>query len=88
MSDLRTLRELAELAAQTTPAPGPLLPEAGIADAIATAAALRPARPRVAELLGKVMSLSARNRRSTRAQVEIDLDVFTPRGDRAVRLYV
>jgi hypothetical protein len=51
-------------------------------------APLRPARPRVAELLGKVMSLSARNRRTARPEVEIDLDVFTPAGDRAVRLYI
>ncbi len=88
MSDLRTLRELAELAAQTAPARGPHVPAAGVADTIATAAEMRPARPRVAELLGKVMSLSARNRRSDRAPVEIDLDVFTPAGERAVRLYI
>lgn len=87
MSDLRTLRELAELAAQTAPPEGAHA-HAGPADGAATAAAIRPARPRVGELLGKVMSLSARNRRYAKAPVEIDLDVFTPEGGRAVRLYI
>jgi hypothetical protein len=46
----------------------------------------RPARQRVSELLAVVLSLSARTRRIVMPKVEIDLDVFSPSGHRAVRI--
>ncbi|MEX0859845.1 MAG: hypothetical protein WEB63_02140 [Cucumibacter sp.] len=83
MSDLRTLRELAELASQA--APGLERRISAASRGMATAG-LRPARPRVAELLSLVMILSARTRRIGREPVDIDLDVFAPDGRRAVRM--
>jgi hypothetical protein len=44
------------------------------------------AKPRVSELLGVVLTLSARTRRMIMPRVEIDLDVFGPGGQRAVRI--
>lgn len=46
----------------------------------------RPGKPKVADLLGVVLSLSARTRRMVLPKVEIDLDVFSPGGHRAVRM--
>jgi hypothetical protein len=40
----------------------------------------------VSDLLGVVLTLSARTRRTMMPRVEIDLDVFAPDGTRAVRL--
>jgi hypothetical protein len=47
-----------------------------------------PSRQRVSDLLGVVLTLSARTRRMVMPRVEIDLDVFGPKGQRAVRLMV
>jgi hypothetical protein len=44
------------------------------------------AKPRVSDLLGVVLTLSARTRRIIMPKVEIDLDVFGPGGQRAVRI--
>lgn len=55
-------------------------------DAIAANLAPRLRHRGVADLLGAVLALSARTRRMTLPQVEIDLDVFTPSGRRAVRV--
>jgi hypothetical protein len=41
----------------------------------------------VSDLLGVVLTLSARTRRSMMPRVGIDLDVFAPDGSRAVRLF-
>ena len=46
----------------------------------------RPAKQRVSDLLAAVLTLSARTRRIVSPRVEIDLDVFGPGGERAVRL--
>jgi hypothetical protein len=46
----------------------------------------RPQKRSVGELLAIVLTLSARTRRMALPAVEIDLDVFTPEGHRAVRL--
>jgi hypothetical protein len=45
-----------------------------------------PARQRVSDLLSVVLTLSARTRRLVMPKVEIDLDVFAPGGERAVRI--
>jgi hypothetical protein len=50
------------------------------------AAALQPMRRSVGDLLGVVLTLSARTRRMALPQVMIDLDVFSPDGVRAVRV--
>ena len=54
----------------------------------ALAGGLRPKLQRrgVADLLGVVLVLSARTRRLALPSVDIDLDVFSPEGGRAVRL--
>lgn len=46
----------------------------------------RPAEQKVTDLLGIVLALSARTRRLMQPPVEIDLDVFSPDSNRAVRL--
>jgi hypothetical protein len=46
----------------------------------------KPSRQKVTELLAVVLSLSARTRRLVLPKVEIDLDVFSPGGHRAVRM--
>ena len=43
-------------------------------------------RPHVSDLLAVVLTLSARTRRMVMPRVEIDLDVFSPSGGRAVRV--
>jgi len=41
---------------------------------------------RASDLIGVILALSARTRRVVQPRVAIDLDVFTPRGRRAVAL--
>jgi hypothetical protein len=55
-------------------------------DAIARRLEPRPVRRKVADLLGVVLTLSARSRRTMLPKVDIQLDVFSPDGSRAVRL--
>lgn len=47
----------------------------------------RPVRRRVADLLSVVLALSARTRRMVMPRVKVDVDVFSPNGTRAVRVY-
>ncbi len=46
----------------------------------------RPVSARVTDLLGVVMTISARTRRLVTSPVNIELDVFSPNGNRAVHL--
>jgi hypothetical protein len=46
-----------------------------------------PQRRTVSELLGIVLTLSARTRRATQPRTRVDLDVFRPDGSRAVRIF-
>ena len=82
MSDTSSLTELARFVGQSQ-----------LADASANRKAVndivnhltrRPAR--VSDLLSVVLTLSARTRRMIMPQVEVDLDVFAPGGQRAVRI--
>jgi hypothetical protein len=82
MSELTTLQELAKLAAIAHRTARPARTAAG--GSVFAVDRHSSARPRVADLLGVVMALSARTRRVTRDPVEIDLDVFAPDGSRAV----
>ena len=47
---------------------------------------VKPLNRRAIDLLGAVLALSARTRRVVQPRVEIDLDVFTPKGRRAVSM--
>ena len=46
----------------------------------------QPARQRVSDLLSVVLTLSARTRRMVLPRAEVEIDVFSPGGQRAVRL--
>lgn len=46
----------------------------------------RPLHRKATDLLGIVLALTARTRRIVQPRVEIDLDVFTPAGARAVKM--
>lgn len=48
----------------------------------------RPVRRRVTDMLSVVLALSSRTRRMVHPPVMIDLDVFGPTGQRALRLYL
>jgi hypothetical protein len=48
---------------------------------------LLPRKRGVGDLLGVVMTLSARTRRMVQEPVHIDLDVFAPGGARAISLF-
>ena len=84
MSDTSSLTELARFVGQSQ-----------LADATANRQAVndivdhlsrRPARQRVSDLLSVVLTLSSRTRRMIMPTVEVDLDVFGPGGQRAVRI--
>lgn len=47
----------------------------------------KPVRRRVSDLLSVVLALSARTRRMVLPRVTVDVDVFSPNGQRAVQLY-
>ena len=82
MSDTSTLAELAKFVGRAQPGARELAARARVAPALA----MRPQRASVGELLGVVLALSARTRRLIQPRTEIDLDVFSPGGRRAVRL--
>jgi len=86
MSNTSSLSELARFVGQSSLASE----DAGVrAQAVnAMVARFNPGLKRrgVSDLLGAVMALSARTRRMLMPPVEIDLDVFTPAGGRAVRI--
>ena len=48
----------------------------------------RPVRRRMSDMLGAVLALSARTRRMVLPKVSIDVDVFGPNGQRALRMYM
>jgi hypothetical protein len=84
MSDTSSLTELARFVG-----------ESQLADATANRQAVndiinhlsrRPARQKVSDLLSVVLTLSSRTRRMIMPPVEVDLDVFAPGGQRAVRI--
>jgi len=84
MSDTSSLTELARFVGQSK-----------LADATASRKAvndivshmMRPQGPqRVSDLLAVVLALSARTRRMILPQASVDLDVFGPGGQRAVRI--
>lgn len=88
MSDTSSsLSELARFIGQS----GVIASDAGanrraVNDIITHLSQRKPAKPRVSELLAVVLTLSARTRRMIMPRVEVDLDVFMPGGQRAVRI--
>ena len=87
MSDTSSLSDLARFIGQS----GVIASDVGanrlaVNDIIRHLSHRRPAKPRVSDLLGVVLTLSARTRRMIMPRVEVDLDVFGPGGHRAVRL--
>lgn len=86
MSDTTALTDLARFVGQSQAAGE----SAAVTGAVAGNGAIqfrpRAAKRGVGDLLGVVLTLSARTRRSMMPHVEIELDVFSPNGERAVRL--
>ena len=87
MSDTSSLSELARFVGQS----GVIASDAGanrraVNDIIMHLSNRQPRKQRVSDLLGVVLALSARTRRMIMPRVEIDLDVFGPGGQRAVRI--
>jgi hypothetical protein len=84
MSELSSLSELASFSGRAG-SPDPQRRRRALRALTAQIDAQGPRRT-VTELLGVVMTLSARTRRLVLPPVGIDLDVFAPDGGRAVRL--
>lgn len=87
MSDTTALTDLARFIGQSQLA-GDDAAAWQAAGAAKSTAQLKPkaAKRSVSDLLGVVLTLSARTRRSMLPRVDIDLDVFAPDGSRAVRI--
>ena len=86
MSETSSLSELARFVGQS----GVIASDAGAnrraVNDIITHLSRRPQKQRVSDLLGVVLTLSARTRRMIMPRVDVELDVFAPGGQRAVRL--
>ena len=82
MSDVSSLTELARFVGQSG-----LIPEAiAVNDSAGRAVTQQPGRQKVSDLLAVVLTLSARTRRMILPRGEVELDVFAPGGQRAVRI--
>jgi hypothetical protein len=86
MSDTSTLSELARFIGRSDLNSENTTARREAVNALTRSFTPRPNRHRVGDLLGIVMALSARARRTVQPRVDIDLDVFSPAGGRAVRL--
>ena len=86
MSDTSSLTQLARFVGQSSLSSADPRERRRTIDAIAANLSPKLRRRGVGELLGAVLALSARTRRMVMPQVEIDLDVFSPSGTRAVRV--
>ncbi len=86
MSDTSSLTELARFIGQSQLASDNAQARRQVVNALATHYAPRPKLRGVTDLLGVVLALSARTRRMVLPRVEIDIDVFAPGGNRALRL--
>ena len=88
MSDISALNQLANFRASS-----PLASEdAGIRDhalrqLVRSLEPQKPVHRRVSDLLSIVLALSARTRRMVLPRVNVDVDVFAPDGQRAVRVF-
>lgn len=88
MSELSSLSELARFVGQSRLASEDADIRAQAVNAMVARFDPSLKRRGVTELLSAVMTLSARTRRMLMPPVEIELDVFTPSGGRAVRVHL
>ncbi len=88
MSEYSTLSELARFIGRSEFATDDPVTRRRVIDNITARLQPRPAHRRIADLLGVVLTLSARTRRMAMPQVGIELDVFRPDGARAVRIHL
>jgi hypothetical protein len=88
MSEYSTLSELARFIGRSELAADDAATRRRVVESIATRLEPRPAHRRIADLLGVVLTLSARTRRMALPHVGIELDVFAPDGGRAVRIHL
>jgi len=86
MSETSSLSELAQFAGRSKLTEQDVVTRRRTIDAIAAGLKPRLQRHGVADLLGVVLVLSARTRRMVLPRAEVDIDVFSPDGGRAVRL--
>ena len=84
MSDRSSLGELARFVGQSALASDDYGTRQEAVNAIVYGVGPRVQRRGVGELLGAVLALSARTRRMLMPPVSIEIDVFTPKGRRAV----
>ena len=88
MSDVTPLTELANFVGRS-PLSSQVEAEQRLAmDNLKRNLAPTPVREKVTDLLGTVLALSARTRRMVQPPVGIDLDVFSPSDERAVKLRI
>jgi hypothetical protein len=85
MSDVSSLSELARFIGQSAVIAGEAANRRAVNDIVGHLSR-RPQKQRVSDLLAVVLTLSARTRRMIMPRVEIELDVFSPSGARAVRV--
>lgn len=85
MSEFSSLGELARFLGQSSVSASAAQSRKAVND-IAGRIGPRPARQKVSDLLAVVLTLSARTRRMVMPRVEVELDVFAPGGERAVRM--
>jgi hypothetical protein len=86
MSDTSSLTELARMVGGSNVTSEYELVRRRAIVGIARGRPIKTPRRSVGELLGAVLALSARTRRMVLPYMTVDLDVFSPGGDRAVRL--
>ena len=86
MSDTSSLSELARFVGQSALASEDAVVRRQAVNAMVTRFNPGMKRRGVGDLLGVVMALSARTRRMLMPHVQIELDVFSPDGLRAVRV--
>lgn len=86
MTERSALSELASFVAASPLASENIAARRRALDGLATRLAPRHQRRSVGELLGVVLALSARARRTALPRVAIELDVFAPNGERAAEV--
>ena len=86
MSDTSSLSELANFVGRSKLNAENALERRRAVNSLTGNLGVRPSRHGVGDLLAVVLALSARTRRVVMPHVDIDVDVFAPNGQRALRL--
>lgn len=90
MSDLSSpLKQLGQFAA-TSPLAGndPVRANDALWRLARSFAPARPVHQRIGDMLGVVRALTSRTRRLAHPRVHVDIDVFAPGGERALRIFL